>query len=115
MRIAIIGGALVLAGALAGVGFVGTAHAGTDGATAPAARSGNLSGRVGAKVSCYDIWINDVGFYRSVTIKNKCGQTKQVRARIAWWPNGPCWTIRPGGYRTHYYRSPGTFYNLKKC
>ncbi|MGN9783879.1 hypothetical protein ACTMTF_20765 [Nonomuraea sp. ZG12] len=82
---------------------MGTAHAGAI----PA-------GEAGAQIPCYDIRINDVGFYRSVSIKSKCGQTNKVRARIASWPDGPCWTIGPGERRTHYYRSPGTFYNLTK-
>jgi hypothetical protein len=107
MRIAILGGAFVLTGALAGVGIVGTAHAGA----APAVQSE----RSASKIPCYDIRINDIGFYRSVTIKSKCGQTNKVRARIASWPDGPCWTIGHGETRTHYYRSPGTFYNLTKC
>ena len=110
MRIAILGGAFVLAGALGGVGIVGTAYAGA----APVVRSEGPS-EVGAKIPCYDIRASDVGFYRSVTIKSKCGQTNKVRARIASWPDGPCWTIGHGETRTHHYRSPGTFYNLTKC
>ncbi|MGP3931239.1 hypothetical protein [Nonomuraea sp. KM88] len=107
MRAAIFGGAFVLAGALAGAGVMNAAHAGADVATAPATTD--------ARIPCYDIRSSDVGFYRSVTIKSKCGQTNTVRARIASWPDGPCWTIRPDEHRTHYYRSPGTFYNLTKC
>ncbi|NBE93060.1 hypothetical protein FE391_07670 [Nonomuraea sp. KC401] len=90
-----------------------TAHADADVAPARAAHSGHP--KADARIPCYDIRSNDVGFYRSVTIKSKCGQTNQVRARIASWPDGPCWTIKPGQHRTHYYRSPGTFYNLKAC
>jgi hypothetical protein len=115
MRIAIFGGAFVLAGALAGVGIVGTAHAGAYIGAAPVVQSEGPASKAGAKIPCYDIRINDVGFYRSVTIKSKCGQTNKVRARITSWPDGPCWTIGHGERRTHYYRSPGTFYNLKMC
>ncbi|TDD12330.1 hypothetical protein E1292_02530 [Nonomuraea deserti] len=115
MRTAIFGGALMLAGTLAGAGAMDTAHAGADVGTAPAAQPDDRASKAGARIPCYDIRVNDVGFYRSVTIKSKCGQTNEVRARIASWPDGPCWTIEPGERRTHYYRSPGTFYNLKAC
>lgn len=58
MRIGILGGAL------AGVGIVGTAHAGA----APVVQSEGPASEVGAKIPCYDIRASDVGFYRSVTI-----------------------------------------------
>ncbi|MBF8190320.1 hypothetical protein ITP53_32330 [Nonomuraea sp. K274] len=115
MRIGIKGSALVLAGTLAGVGFAGTAGANADGLTTPAAQSESPARKAGTMIPCYDIWVNDVGFYRSVKIKSKCGQTNQVRATISSWPDGPCWTIRHGESRTHYYREPGTFYNLRAC
>lgn len=97
MRIAISG--MTLALALTGPGL-----------PAPAAADES-----GARILCYDLWAHDLGRYRSVTIKNKCGATHQVKARISYWPDGPCWTVRPGGYRTDYYRSPGRFFNLTAC
>ncbi|MFG1708146.1 hypothetical protein ACFLIM_33550 [Nonomuraea sp. M3C6] len=80
-----------------------------------AAQSVNPAGKVGAKIPCYDLWIDNGGFNRGVKIKSKCGSTKRVRAIVDWWPDGPCWTIGDGQYRAFYYKTPGKFNHLAAC